>query len=77
MTPALDAFDSGCPPLYGCESTAYGCCPDGISAALKPGPEGCAHIVVVPKCQSSKHGCCADGETEASGEGEGSEGRGI
>lgn len=49
-------FVAGC----GCQYSAYGCCPDNITAARGPDAEGCG-------CQYTKYGCCPNGYTPAAG----------
>ncbi|XP_013398726.1 papilin isoform X2 [Lingula anatina] len=49
----------------GCQGTQFGCCEDGVTAALDEDKLGCP--VLVGGCAGTQHGCCADGETTALG----------
>lgn len=45
----------------GCAESEFGCCTDGVSAALGPNGHGC-------ECSKSEFGCCLDGTTESGGD---------
>jgi len=48
-----------------CNTTAYGCCPNGVDAALGPNYEGCESLSA--DCASARYGCCPDGMSIAAG----------
>ncbi|PSN47564.1 hypothetical protein C0J52_19332 [Blattella germanica] len=47
-----------------CETTEFGCCPDGKSVAQGPFSKGCAQPET---CQETEFGCCPDGVSPAEG----------
>jgi hypothetical protein len=47
-----------------CKESKYGCCEDGVSAALGRDGEGCPGSV----CSETLYGCCPDGKTAAKGD---------
>ncbi len=55
--------------LYGCDATAFGCCPDGVTAANGFNGEGCGKDKIDTSCENSLYGCCSDGKTAAKGKG--------
>ncbi|XP_041353663.1 papilin-like isoform X2 [Gigantopelta aegis] len=61
----IDSEDDDKPVLLGgCQSTRYGCCPDGVTGKVDA-HDNCASGRT--SCQTSPYGCCEDGETTASG----------
>lgn len=55
--PAGGANMEGC--LMSCNTSAYGCCPDGETPAHGPDSEGC--------CVQTSFGCCPDNYKPAEG----------
>ena len=51
----------------GCQSSMYGCCPDGRTSAEGPNHRGCNGIEILTDCFGSTYGCCPDGETPMQG----------
>jgi len=49
-----------------CNTTAYGCCPNGVDPALGPDLAGC-DSVSPSDCAATHYGCCLDGTSTATG----------
>lgn len=59
-----------------CRRSSYGCCQDGVTAAIGPNQQGCSgtdgNLVIRPDvrggCRQTRYGCCPDGVTAARGQ---------
>lgn len=54
-------------PVIDCSLTEFGCCEDGVTAALGPHEDGCKEAASPNDCSNQLYGCCEDGLTFALG----------
>ena len=50
-----------------CQTSLYGCCPDGKTPSDSPSMENCRHGSESEPCENTEYGCCSDDVTAARG----------